>query len=96
MLRLADEEAERLLASVPEEGRLECWWLVLRDGTPVAGDRGGGVMLFCELQLTRPLGRTLRALRLSPLIDALDKLLSQSRKYIGWFVPEGPAPRRYP
>ena len=39
-------EAARLLASVSEERRKECWWLVLRDGTPVAGDAGGGVLLL--------------------------------------------------
>ncbi|MFQ5551720.1 MAG: hypothetical protein ACE5FJ_10835, partial [Gemmatimonadales bacterium] len=92
----ADEEAERLLASVPEEGRGECWWLVVRDGNPVAGDRGGGVMLFSELQLTRPLGSVLRALRLSPLIDVLDRFVARYRKRLGRFVPEGHAPRRYP
>ena len=80
----------------PRKGRGECWWLVLRDGTPVAGDEGGGVMLFAELQLTRALGRVLRTLRVSPLIDSLDKVLARSRKRLGRFVPEGPAPRRYP
>ena len=34
--------------------------LVLRNGMPVAGDEGGGVLLFTEVQLTRPLGRVLR------------------------------------
>jgi hypothetical protein len=96
LLPLVDEEAGRLLASVPEEARGECWWLVLRDGTPVAGDRGGGVTLFTEIQLTRPLGRVLRALRLCPLVDALDTLLGRYRKRLGRFVPESPAPRRYP
>lgn len=81
---------------MPDEKRGECWWLVLRDGTPVAGDGGGGVLLFAEVQLTRPLGRVLRTLRLSPVIDALDRLVAQYRKRLGRFVPEGPAPRRYP
>jgi hypothetical protein len=53
-------------------------------------------MLFAEVQLTQPLGRVLRALRLSPVIDALDRLLARFRKRLGRFVPEGPAPRRYP
>ena len=53
-------------------------------------------MLFTEVQLTRPLGRVLRTLRLSPLIDVLDRVLTQYRKRMGRFVPEGPAPRRYP
>ena len=81
---------------MPEERRGKCWWIVLRDGTPVPGDGGGGVTLFAEVQLTRPLGRVLRALKLSPLIDALDTLLAHYRKRLGRFVPEGPAPRRYP
>ena len=96
LVRLADEDAEQLLASVPEENHRECWWLILRDGTPVAGDGGGGVMLLLELPITRPLGWTLDALRLSPLVDAGDKFLAKYRKHLGRFVPEGPAPRRYP
>ncbi len=79
-----------------DEKRGECWWLVLRDGTTVAGDEGGGVMLLTEVRLTRPLGRALRAVRLSPVIDALYRVLSRYRSRLGRFVPEGPAPRRYP
>ncbi len=86
----------RLLASVPDEKRDECWWLILRDGTPYPGNGGGGVRLLAEIQLTRPLGRVLSLLRLSPLIDVLDGLLARFRKRLGRFVPEGPAPRRYP
>jgi hypothetical protein len=96
LLPLADEEAGRLLASVPEERRTECWWLILRDGTPIAGDGGGGVVLFAEIRLTRPVGRVLRALRVTPLVDALDRVVARYRKRLGRFVPEGPAPRRYP
>jgi hypothetical protein len=96
LLPLADQEADRLLASVPEEARDECWWLVLRDGTPLPGDGGGGVALFAEVRLTRPLGRVLRAFRASPLVDAVDKLVSRHRGRLGRLVPDGPAPRRYP
>jgi hypothetical protein len=96
LLPLGDEEAGRLLDSVPEEARDECWWLVLRDGTPIPGDAGGGVALFGEVRLTRPVGRVLRALRASAVIDALDKVLARYRSRLGHFVPEGPAPRRYP
>ena len=53
-------------------------------------------MLLAEVPLTRPLGRVLRLLRLSPVIDALDTLLARYRKRLGPFVPEGPTPRRYP
>jgi hypothetical protein len=96
LVPLTDAEAGRLLASVPEEARDECWWLVPRDGTPIPGDAGGGVALFAELRLTRPLGRVLRALRAAALVDALDKLVARYRRPLGRFVPDGPAPRRYP
>ena len=96
LLPLGDEEAGRLLSLVSEEKRGECLWPVRRDGTPVAGDDGGGVLLFMEVQLTRPLGHVLHAARLSPVIDALDKALARYRTRLGQFVPEGPAPRRYP
>jgi predicted DCC family thiol-disulfide oxidoreductase YuxK len=96
LLPLADDEAGRLLAGVPEEARGECWWLVSRDGTPIAGDAGGGVALFAEVRLTRPVGRILRALHATTLIDALDKVVARHRGPLGRFVPEGPAPQRYP
>jgi hypothetical protein len=85
-----------LLASVPEAARDECWWLILRDGTPIAGDDGGSVALFMEVRTTRSLGRVLRTLHASPLLDAFDKLVSRHRSRLGRVVPEGPAPRRYP
>jgi transposase len=53
------EEASHLLASVPEEARGECLWLVLPDGSLLPGDAGGGVALFVAVGLTRPLGRVL-------------------------------------
>jgi hypothetical protein len=96
LLPLGDEEASVPLASIPEGARGECWWLVLRDGTPLPGDAGGGVALFTELRLTRPLGLLLRAVRASALVDALDKLLSRHRGRLGRFVPNRPALRRYP
>jgi hypothetical protein len=96
LLPLADDEAGLLLASVTEEARDECWWLVLRDRTPIPGDRGGGVALLAELRLTRPLGRILRALRASPVVDAIDRVVSRHRSRLGRLVPEGAAPRRYP
>lgn len=86
----------RLLASVPEERRTECWWLVRRDGTPVPGDEGGGVALLSELRLTRPFGSLLKASHLSRAVDVFDKGLARHRKRLSAIVPDGPAPRRYP
>jgi hypothetical protein len=54
------------------------------------------VALFAEVRLTRPLGRVLRALRLSRLVDAFDKFAARHRGRLGRFVPDGPVPRRYP
>jgi hypothetical protein len=85
-----------VLAAVPEHERGECWWLVLRDGTAVPGDRGGGVPLLTEVRLTRPLGLALSRLRLSGVVDAIDRLASRHRRRLGRLVPDGPAPRRYP
>jgi hypothetical protein len=85
-----------LLASVPEEARGNCWWLVLRDGTPIAGDGGGGVAALGELRLTRPLARGLSLVRASGLVDAFDKRVARNRVRLGRVVPDGPAPRRYP
>jgi hypothetical protein len=85
-----------LLADVPEERRDDCWWLVLRDATPVPADAGGGVALLAEVRLTQPLGRFLRLVRAERLVDALDKLVSRHRGRLGRLVPDGPAPRRYP
>ena len=53
-------------------------------------------MLLAELRLTGPLSGALRAARFSPVIDALYRALSRYRSRLGRFVPEGPAPRRYP
>ncbi|HEX6434278.1 MAG TPA: hypothetical protein VFZ87_08535 [Gemmatimonadales bacterium] len=93
---MADERAEQLLGQVPAHQRTECWWLVLDDGTLIAGDKGGGLMLLVQLHRTRWAGRALLWLRLSPIVDALDHLLARSRKQLGRFVPQGEAPVRYP
>jgi hypothetical protein len=81
---------------VPENRRTECWWIVRRDGVPLAGKSGGGIVLLTELRLTRWLGLVLGAFGLSPLIDRLDAFFGQHRRVLSRFVPDGPAPRRYP
>jgi hypothetical protein len=96
LLPLDDPEAEALLRAVPEDKRGECWWLVLRDGTAVAGNDGGGVKLLAEFRLTGPLAFVLRVLGLSRLVDFVDIVLSGQRSRLGRVVPEGPALRRYP
>jgi hypothetical protein len=54
------------------------------------------VALLAELRTTRPLGLALRRLRVSPVVDAIDRLAARYRRRLGPLVPDGPAPRRYP
>jgi hypothetical protein len=96
LLPLGDPQAAGLLAPIPEAARGECWWLVLCDGTPVAGDRGGGVAVLEVLALTRAAGRLLHALRAGGAVDAVDRLFAAQRGRLGRLVPDGPAPVRYP
>ena len=96
LLSLGDHEAPGLLAAVPEQARDERWWLVRRDGTVVPGDAGGGVELLTGLRLTRPIGHVLERLGASPVVDALDRLVSSRRGRLGRLVRDGPAPRRFP
>jgi hypothetical protein len=86
----------QLLADVAEHRRAECWWLVLRDGTLIPGDHGGGVMLLAQLQRTRWAAQVLSRLRLSRPVDLLDQLLARTRKHLGRLVPQGEAPVRFP
>jgi hypothetical protein len=48
------------------------------------------------VRLTRRLGRVLEAVGASRLLDASVRLVSRHRAGLGRFVPDGPAPRRYP
>lgn len=96
MLPFEDPEAAGLLSSISEEMQAVSWWLVLRNGMPIAGDAGGGVTLLTELPGTLAIGKLLKSLRLSPVIDALDKLVAHQRGRLSRIVPDVPAPRRYP
>jgi hypothetical protein len=46
--------------------------------------------------MTHTIGGALRVLRLSSIVDGAYDLLARYRKNLGRFVPDGPAPRRYP
>ena len=93
---LTDPLVAGLLASVPEELRTDSWWIILCDGTPIPGKHGGGVTLLRQLHRTRRLGLLLAVFHLTPFIDALDRCFAIWRRWLSRFVPDGPAPRRYP
>jgi len=69
-----------LLHTVPEDGRGDSWWIVLRDGTPVRGDRSGVLLLLVALWLARPVGRIPRSLRVSSFLGTLDDALAAHRR----------------
>jgi hypothetical protein len=81
---------------VPEEKWPQSWWLILRDGIPLPGNHGGGVALLSEVHMTHHIGRLLAVFHLSPFIDALDQRFAVWRSWMSDYVPDGPAPRRYP
>ena len=96
MLPYTDPVVIDLLASVSSEKRTDSWWLILRDGTPIPGNGGGGVTLLKEVQMTRWLGRLLATVRLSPIVDTLDHFVAHQRGRLSRFVLNGSALRRYP
>jgi predicted DCC family thiol-disulfide oxidoreductase YuxK len=96
LLPLATEEAAQLLAAVPESRRTESWWLVRRDGTLVAGKNGGAVVLLTAMPPTSWLASLLMRTGLTPLVNWLEALIARHRGSMSRFVPDGPAPRRFP
>ncbi len=81
-LALQDPEAEPLLTPIPEAKRLASVRLAEPDGRLL--ERGDAV------------AATLGLRRLGPLLNGPYDLVSRHRGRLGRFVPDGPAPRRFP
>jgi predicted DCC family thiol-disulfide oxidoreductase YuxK len=96
LLPLGEPEVGRLLDTVAEDVRTQSWWIVHRDGSFVAGKSGAVAALLTQMHATRWLGRVVIVSGLSPLLDALDRLIARNRTRLSRLVPEGPAPRRFP
>ena len=79
LLPLEHDDADTLLASIPEERRTDCWWLVLRDGSPIRGDRSGALLLLVALWLSRPIGRVPTPLRVTTFLDTLGESVAEHR-----------------
>jgi len=91
---MRDVEAAPLLEPLPEDERFASWHLALLDGS-LAGDGTGGVELLRSMRLTRPAGRLVAAAP-GHVLDALYDVVARHRFLLGRFVPDGPAPRRFP
>jgi len=94
VLSMHDEEAARLLEPLPEDERFATWHLALDDGS-IAGYGRGGVELLGAIRLTRPAGRVLGYVP-DRVLETLYRVVARNRDLLGRFVPDGPAPRRYP
>ena len=92
LLPLADEGADPLLATMPEDERLGSWHLV-RTGGRIASRGAAGIELLEALGHERP---SRAAGRAAPLAERAYTLVARHRNRLGALVPNGPAPRRFP
>lgn len=92
MLPLEDPAAEELLAPLSEADRFASWHLVRPSGLIASRGEAG-------IELLDALGRAevaQAAARVSGPIERLYGFVAQHRDKLGPFVPDGPAPRRFP
>lgn len=92
---LADDLVRDLLPDMTEEKARQHWHLVMPDGSDLVKGEAG-ITLLELLPLTRWLGHVLRALKLHPIVDAIDWSLGKARTKLGWSAADLPGPERYP
>lgn len=94
-LPMHDDLAEPFVQLVPEAERFKSFHVIEPDGT--AHSRGAAViaMLFA-LRVTSLLGRVLKLLHLSILMDLIYLGVAGSRTFLGRFVRDAPGPIRWP
>jgi predicted DCC family thiol-disulfide oxidoreductase YuxK len=92
LLPLGDEAAQTFVAELPENERLASWHLV-RPGGRIASRGAAGIELLDTLdhpRLARAAGRA------GTLCERAYGTVANRRDLLGRFVPNGPAPRRFP
>ncbi len=92
LLPLEDPAARELLEPLPEAERFASWHLV-RPGGRIASRGNAGIELLDALG--HP-GMARATSRVAGPIDRLYGFVSEHRDRLGPFVPDGPAPRRFP
>ncbi len=93
MLPFDDPEAARWVVFLTEDEVKESWRIIEPDGTRLVKGEAG-IALLEHLDVTRWLGRLLRALRLTPLVGAVDWVISKLRPWLSHLVKKGPPFRR--
>jgi hypothetical protein len=95
LLSRDDEAAAPYVARIPENEIQESWQLIEPTGVRLMHGPAG-IRLLEYIPATRWLAWTLRTLRLTPLVTALNRLLGRIRKPLGRFFPNPQLPRRWP
>jgi hypothetical protein len=90
-LPIGDPQADRLLAPL-ERDRTASWWLAQPDGRMLGGAEAG-VSLLSRVGARRS---AVTAHRMEHVLECLYSAVSSRRGWLGRFVPDGDAPRRYP
>jgi hypothetical protein len=91
-LPLEDPDAADLLGPLPERERFASWHVV-RPGGGTSSRGTAGIDLLDALGFSRS---SRAAARASGPIERLYGLVAKHRDKLGRFVPDGPAPRRFP
>ncbi len=87
--------AARYAARIPAPEVQDSWQLIEPSGVRMMHGPAA-VRLLEYLPATRWLPWVLRTLRLTPLVTAVNRLLSRIRKPLGRFFPNPELPRRWP
>ena len=95
MLDRDDDAAAPFVARIPEQDIQASWQLIEPTGVRLMHGPAA-IRLLEHLPATAWLGWSLRRLRLTALVTAVNRLLGRIRKPLGRFFPDQRRPRRWP
>jgi predicted DCC family thiol-disulfide oxidoreductase YuxK len=94
-LPMYDPRAEPHVSLVPEGERFKSFHVIAPDGRTYS--RGAAAIeALASMSSTRVLGRLLRSLHLTPLMDVLYWVVARTRGFTGRYVRDAPGPIRWP
>jgi hypothetical protein len=95
LLSRDDEAAAPYVARIPAHEVSQSWQLIEPSGVRMMHGPAG-IRVLGYLPATRWVAWVARVLRLTPLVTAVNRLLSRIRKPLGRFFPNPRLPRRWP